>query len=124
MSKTNKPATKTTANKLPPVPQYVDENLKPIKLLDKAATPAKDAVKPAETKSKPVSRAKTPRDQSKAAVARQVFADYVATHEQIVRKDVVMLLIEKAGLTLAGASTYFYNLLNESGLSTQRQTKL
>lgn len=83
---------------------------------------ANDAKKAAENKPNrkvavaKSTKARTPREDSKASKARAVMAEYIATHDELIRKDVIALFVAECGLSVAGAATYFQNLRTEAGL--------
>lgn len=54
---------------------------------------------------------------NKAAVAREIFN---ATASDVPRKDVLQRFMAEAGLTKAGAATYYQNMKKEAGLVSQR----
>jgi hypothetical protein len=52
---------------------------------------------------------------TKADIGRTIFNESLATGN-LVRKDVIARLVAEAGLTKAGAATYFQNMKNKAGL--------
>ena len=115
---TAKKATKTAKKQVVIAPESVVTEI--------TATPTEPTVviEPVvETKTEPVVEAKTEpvvetKDEpviSKAAMGREIFDAELATG-QLIRKNVINRLMKEAGLTKAGAATYFQNMKKKAGL--------
>lgn len=62
----------------------------------------------------------TPKALSKASIAAGIFETQLKEHgAKMVRKDVIALFVE-AGLTIAGAKTYYQNFREKAGLVTHK----
>ncbi len=57
-----------------------------------------------------ISSARSVNGNTKSAIANQIYVDMLNSDQQFTRKDVIARFVSEAGLTAAGAATYYFNI--------------
>ncbi len=61
-----------------------------------------------------ISSARSVNGNTKSAIAKQIYAEMLTSNNTFTRKDVIARFVSEAGLTSAGAATYYFNITKKS----------